>query len=546
VTTPPPDVTTPPADVITPPPDVTLDKMTPTDGRGYDADSGASPDGPRDGTITPDIQEAGPVDVTPPNVDADGCTLNPCGGCAELTGTPGAACGLCGTFACNADKNSLNCDNDPGLNACNGCGTLSGAPGAACGSCGTFACSADKASVNCNNDLGINACGGCGVLAGAPGAKCLTCGVYACSADKSSVVCDHPDPLTVKQVAAGDSVTCVLLTTGGIRCWGRNDEGELGDGTTVSQSVPPAVNIASDVSDFTAIAVSGSYSCALRSGGGVRCWGVNADGELGTGTTTPIPNLIGTDVLGGVTGITATATTSCALLATGTVRCWGYGATGELGDGTTDSRPTPNVPVVGLTGGVAVSGTCAQLNTGGMSCWGGNGSGSLGDGTGVDSSVPVNVLGLSHVSAIGAGSSHTCAIDSGGVFCWGFNAFGQCGDGRLTRQVYQPGSMSVQTDAKSVGVGGFHTCALLNTGRVRCWGENSAGTVGDGTTTDSLVPVDVVGLSGVASLSVGPEHNCALLDSGAVRCWGANWYGQLGDGTLEVRTTPVDVPWICP
>jgi alpha-tubulin suppressor-like RCC1 family protein len=592
VTTPPPDTTTSDTttpDVTAPPFDVTLDPTTSNDGPTPGTDGGVRPDAAYDGATPLDVEEAGTIDVTPPKVDAqDGCTLNPCGGCAELSGVPGAACGSCGTLECNADKNGLNCDNDPGLNACNGCGPLAGAPGARCGTCGTFACNADKTSVNCNNDTGLNACGGCtplsgtpgakcgtcgtfacntdknsvncnndtglnacggcGVLTGVPGAKCGLCGAYVCSTDKATLTCDHPDPAGIKQLAAGGEFTCALLTNGGIRCWGRNDEGVLGDNTTVSTTSPPLVNAVSNISDITSISAGGATVCALRSGGTARCWGANGSGQLGTGTTTNIANLMGPDVaLSGVKAITTTGATTCALLSDKTVRCWGAGDLGELGDGTTSVyRATPDVPVVGLTNGAAVSGTCALLDTTGMVCWGGNGGGTLGDGTGMSSSVPVNVLGLTNVISMGAGSSHACAIASDGVHCWGFNAFGQCGEGRQLRTLYEP-SMSVLTNAKSVGVGAMHTCALLNSGFVRCWGENSSGAVGDGTTTtERIEPVAVAGLSGVASLTVGGVHNCALRDSGEIYCWGGNGFGQLGDGTFDNRFTPVNIGWICP
>jgi alpha-tubulin suppressor-like RCC1 family protein len=513
-TTPPPDTSTPPPDIITPRPDVTSDKTTSSDGPSRDADAASPPDVKDAGTEppSPDVQEggsneAGTVDVTPPKADAaDGCTPNPCGGCAELSQTPGAACGSCGTYACNADKNGVNCNNDPGLNAC----------------------------------------GGCGVLSGAPGAKCATCGAYVCSTDKTSVTCDHPDPLTVKQVAAGDGVTCALLTTGALRCWGKNDDGELGDDTTVSRSSPPAVNAVSNVSDLSWVSLGATHACAMRSGGEVRCWGDNSVGQLGTGTTTKVLNVKGPDVLGGTTGVSAMNNTSCAVLGTGSVRCWGSGEMGELGDGTTISRSTPDVPVLSLTGGVAISGTCALLTTTGMSCWGPGGGGALGDGLGTDSNVPVDVLGLTKISAISASGDHTCGISSGSVYCWGFNAFGQCGDGRQARNLYSPPATGVQSNAATVGAGSHHSCALLNTGRVRCWGENYNGEVGDGTTVERDSPVDVVGLSGVASLAVGSVHNCALLTSGAIRCWGSNAFGQLGDGTFTNRSTPVDIPWMCP
>jgi alpha-tubulin suppressor-like RCC1 family protein len=450
-------------------------------------------------------------ETSPPNdTDAgsnDACTPNACGGCAVLAGIPGARCGSCGTYVCSADKNSVACDNDPGLNACGGCGTLSGVPGTACGSCGT----------------------------------------YVCSPDKASVACDHPDYLKVTQLTAGGGFTCALLETGNIRCWGQNDDGQLGDGTVVGRVRPPSADVVANVSDFTAIAAGTSHVCALRKGGGLRCWGANLSGQLGNGTNNKALDAKGADVLAEATAVTAAGDLSCALLATGKERCWGFNGSGELGDGTSGTnRSTPTVDVVGLSGAVAISGSCALLNHGGMVCWGEGTGGALGDGLGTSSSVPVDVLHLNTISSISAGSLHTCALAMGGVHCWGSNVFGQCGDGRQARNTYEPPLSPAQLDATAVGTGSTHTCALLKSGHVRCWGENHSGEVGDGTNTERLTPVDVAGLSGVISLAVGSKHNCALLASGSIRCWGANSSGQLGDGSRADRWVPVDVPQMCP
>lgn len=432
-------------------------------------------------------------------------------------------------------------------NACGGCGVLAGVPGSRCGSCGTYVCSSDKSSVVCGNDPGLNACGGCGTLAGMPGTACGSCGAYVCSADKASVACDHPDFLKVTQLTAGDGFTCALLETGSIRCWGQNDDGQLGDGTVVSRVRPPSADVVANVTDFAAIDAGAHHVCALRKNGGVRCWGANLSGQLGNGNNTRSLDAKGPDVLADATAITGAGDYSCALLATGKERCWGYNGSGELGDGTSGTnRSTPTVDVVGLSGAVSISGSCALLNHGGMACWGEGTGGALGDGLGMNSSVPVDVLHLNTVSSIAAGTLHTCALAAGGVHCWGSNAFGQCGDGRQARNTYEPPASPAQLDAIAIGTGSTHTCALLGSGQVRCWGENHFGEVGDGTNTERLTPVDVAGLSGVVGIAVGANHNCALLASGGIRCWGANASGQLGDGSRTDRPTPVDLPQMCP
>jgi hypothetical protein len=243
---------------------------------------------------------------------------------------------------------------------------------------------------------------------------------------------------------------------------------------------------------------------------------------------------------------------SCYIFNTGAVKCWGDNQYGQLGDETTFDRSSP-VAVSGLSSGVvAITGggehTCALLNSGAVKCWGYNSDGQLGDGTTVDRSSPVAVSGLSSgVVAITGGRYFTCALlDSGAVKCWGSNRDGQLGDGTT---VNRSSPVTVKnaigedvTDVLAISAGFQHTCALLNTGAVKCWGHNSDGQLGDGTTFNSSSPVAVSGLaSGVLSVTAGRYHNCAVLTSGAVKCWGRNSNGQLGDRTTVNRSSPVAV-----
>ena len=209
--------------------------------------------------------------------------------------------------------------------------------------------------------------------------------------------------------------------------------------------------------------------------------------------------------------------------------------------------------VSGLTSGVVQitagdSHTCALLITGGVKCWGRNRSGQIGDNTDSDRLTPVEVSGLaSGVAQITAGDSHTCALlSTGGVKCWGYNHHGQIGDNtsgfdndRLTPVEVS----SLTSGVAQITAGYMHTCALLITGGVKCWGDNGYGQIGDNTFgTDRLTPVEVSGLtSGVAQITAGVQHTCALLSTGGVKCWGYNRYGQIGDNTGPYRTTPRDV-----
>ena len=366
----------------------------------------------------------------------------------------------------------------------------------------------------------------------------------------------------VIDVVAGRSHTCLLRDTGDLKCWGQNDFGQLGDGTTTQRALPQDVLIGSS----DAIAAGQSHTCAITTAGGVKCWGAKGAGQVGPSSTdlciggvTDVCNVTPTDVpglSGGVVALGAGQEHTCAITSSGGVKCWGDNTYGQLGDGTTTSRTAPS-DVAGLTSGVSAISvgsqhTCATTTSGAVKCWGWNLHGQLGTETagscaGIPcSTTPVDVPGLGGVLAVGAGSEHTCAVtSSGGVKCWGGNGVGQLGNGNPSSGRREPVDVSgLSAGVLTLRAGLDHTCAITSTGDVKCWGSNEFGQLGDGTSTNRSAPVNVARLPGEATvIALGGWHTCAVTTDG-ISCWGNNFDGQLGDGAttgIEPNSSPGSV-----
>ena len=347
-------------------------------------------------------------------------------------------------------------------------------------------------------------------------------------------------PVGLVEIAAGERHTCAVTTVGSIECWGLNHDGQLGDGTEEDRLTP--ADVKGLTSGMNAITAGWRHSCALTTagdvqGGGVKCWGLNHDGQLGDGTK--VDRKIPVDVKGlqnGVLAITSGDRHTCALTIAGAVKCWGNNHDSQLGDGTGVDKNTP-VDVIRLDSGVkAIAAgerhTCALTIAGAVKCWGNNHDGQLGDGTGLDKKTPVDVVGLaSGVKAITARWRQTCALTTdGGVKCWGLNHEGQLGDGTAVDKNTPVDVVGLASGVKAITAGWRHTCAMTTASTVKCWGSNHDGQLGDGTGVDRSHPVEIMGLTGVTAIAAGAEHTCALTQKSG-ECWGHNEDGQLGDGT---------------
>jgi len=378
----------------------------------------------------------------------------------------------------------------------------------------------------------------------------------------NGTVTDSSAPVPVSQMTQAAGVTtggfhsCAVLRNGAVQCWGMNEVGELGDGTTVSSSVPVAV---SGIATAVAVAAGYKHACALLSDHTVRCWGDNSYGELGDGNAILSPNRGGPStahssapvtVAGINTAVALTASDgyhSCAVLQDGTVRCWGDNVSGQLGDGSRTTAITP-VTVAGITTAVAVSSgdfhTCALLQAGAVRCWGLNYSGQLGDGTGQDSDTPVQVSGISTAVAVSVGVLHTCAVlQDGTARCWGYNSNGQAGDGTTTSALAPVTVSGITTATSAVAAGNNDSCALLRGGLVKCWGMDTYGELGNGTTVDAYTPTTVVGINATWTSS---DSTVATIDAtglatgigpGSVIIT-ATFDGRSGSTTLTVGERP--------
>lgn len=298
-----------------------------------------------------------------------------------------------------------------------------------------------------------------------------------------------PKVAGLESITAGDTHTCARSDSDQARCWGRNDRGQIGDGTTADRAAPTAV---SGGLSFVGISAGGDHTCGVTSSGDAYCWGANDRGQLGDGTTTDRMSPV--LVSGGLTWaeVSAGGGHTCAVTTGNVAYCWGANDRGQLGDGTTTDRNDPTIvggglSFVSVTAGLAHS--CAVTTSDEAYCWGANGEGQLGDGTRTDRSQPALVTGGLAFSSVSAGVGHTCGVLIGsGARCWGDNEAGQLGDGTLTDRT-EPVAPSEDLPFVQVSAGGSFSCALTPDPTGYCWGLNETGQLGSGAGGGPLPPV---------------------------------------------------------
>ncbi len=348
------------------------------------------------------------------------------------------------------------------------------------------------------------------------------------------------------QLAASKYATFVV-SGGVVHAWGRNFAGELGLGDRDDRHTP---TVSTKLSDIREIAAGEGVTCFRDGTWKVWCVGINEVGELGIGTTSKTPAVEPVSPIGSVQRLFVRGHSRVSIVQrlNGSFAGWGYDD-GELGIGPHKDGdvavPSPvAISAISDARDVAVGNyfSCALRPDATVTCTGSNGTGQLGDGTTTNRTLHAAVKGLTGVVKIWAGFAHVCTLrNDESVWCWGANSKGQLGDGLPKPMVTLPTRAQISGPLAQMSGGVYHTCALRPTGDVLCWGGNVDGQVGDGTVVDRFRPQRVEGLPAAVEIAVGWEHSCARTSDDGIWCWGGGRFGQVGDGTTNTRVKPVKV-----
>jgi alpha-tubulin suppressor-like RCC1 family protein len=349
-----------------------------------------------------------------------------------------------------------------------------------------------------------------------------------------------------RQISAFEGHTCGVTTENRAYCWGYNVQGQVGDGTKTDFRDRPVAVAGGHL--FRKVSVGVSHTCGVTTSDQAFCWGENRYGQLGDGTT--MERLEPVRVTGGLSFrelVTGTNHT-CGLAVGGRVYCWGDNAFGQLGSGTAGSgRTTPGVVARTLGFRLLSAGsghTCGIASEGRLFCWGLNTSGQLGAGTLVEyrtepTRVRIEGALLAGFTRVGAGRTHTCGVtNSRRIYCWGDNSFGALGHGTTGELRFAPVIVVGDFFFDGVDGGMWHTCGFTRSSRLKCWGRNEFGQLGNGTTTGRSTPGASIPNLFFRQVTGGAEYTCGVALDDRAYCWGDNRSGQLGDGSTTVRLTP--------
>ena len=358
--------------------------------------------------------------------------------------------------------------------------------------------------------------------------------------------------LAFYQVSGGWNHTCGVTSDNRVYCWGRNSEGQLGDGTTTRRLIPVPIG---GTLRFRQISASFSSTCGVTTDYRAYCWGANYRGELGDGTTSP--HLRPAPVVGGrqFRHVEMSFEHTCGVTyPSNRVYCWGANEYGQLGLGTNTGPETapygpyssrPVAVIGGLTFRQVSAGywhTCGVTTDDRVFCWGWNRYGQVGDSSQAWLRLkPYRVAGTRQYRQVDAGRDFTCAVTTGNRgFCWGYGKVGELGIGTASSSRF-PKAVAGGLSFERVTAGAFHACGETTLNRAYCWGINGAGNIGDGTTVTRLAPVAVIGGLSFSQLSAGGVHTCGRTPAAVAYCWGGGFEGQLGNGTAGNSSRPVAV-----
>jgi len=373
-------------------------------------------------------------------------------------------------------------------------------------------------------------------------------------AETCDIGCDEGACLQVVDIGAGVAHTCAVLTNGTVRCWGYNkhdllftdhldDPAEPGSFVTAPTPVP-------GLEDAVEVDGGDAHSCARTSSDGVKCWGWNGTGQLGSGdftnSDTPVPVALN----GTITDLAVGLAHNCVALSAGDMACWGLNESGEFGNGEAGSNvlePNPievsmGLPVAHVS--TTYGHTCVRLTAAEAACFGRNSDGQLGNGTQDASTTPVGVMNEG-VQEIAAGDGHTCGRSGAGLYCWGNNNNGQVGLGATGPDVLTETPITAVTAVARIELSDNFSCIVNNSDQLVCWGRNVEGQMGNGqagANTWQLTPF-AVPIGAIADVALGYRHTCALTAAGEVLCWGLNNHGQLGTGDTTSYAEPRPVVW---